>query len=35
MIDGEILRMRFPLLLAIRPEHLMVLGSEEIPEGDA
>jgi diacylglycerol kinase family enzyme len=32
MIDGEILRLPFPLVLAILPEHLNVLGAEEILE---
>jgi diacylglycerol kinase family enzyme len=32
MIDGEILRLAFPLLLSIRPGHLNVLGREEVLE---
>lgn len=32
MIDGEILRLPFPLVLAILPEHLNVLGTEETLE---
>lgn len=30
MIDGEILRLEFPLVLSIRPQHLNVLTTEEI-----
>ena len=35
MIDGEIIRMSFPLVLAIQPGHLNVLAAAEIPEDDA
>jgi len=35
MIDGEILRMRFPLVMTIRPAHLNVLASEEVLEDQA
>jgi len=34
MIDGEILRMSFPLVLTIQPEHLNVLAAAEILEDD-
>jgi diacylglycerol kinase family enzyme len=35
MIDGEILRMEFPLELTVRPRHLKVLSTPEILAGDA
>jgi diacylglycerol kinase family enzyme len=35
MIDGEILRMAFPLVLAIRPRHLKVLAAEDTLDPDA
>jgi diacylglycerol kinase family enzyme len=35
MIDGEILRMKFPLIMTILPAHLNVLATEEILEEQA
>ena len=30
MLDGEILRLSFPIELQVRPKHLMVLTTEEV-----